>query len=375
MKILFKILLLSSFIPFQGFALNIEDLVVPDGFSINIFEGNIEAPRQMAQGDQGFIFVGSRKSGKVIALHDSDGNGISDSKFVIAENLNSPNGVSFYDGDLYIAEIDKIWKIRDIEQWLITNFDSKPKMELVTDDLPSEDWHGSKWLKHDIEGNIYTSIGAPCNVCLESDPRFATIVRRINQKWEIIAKGVRNSVGFDWHPKSNQLYFTDNGRDWLGDHSPPCELNRLERDGQFFGFPFIHGKDIKDPLYGEIDHGYDLIAPIYEFDAHSAPLGLEFYDKNLFPDDYKYAAFVAVHGSWNRTSKIGYKVVSIHLDQYGQVLYVKEFITGFLKNQTTLGRPVAPLVLFDGSLLISDDYSNQIYRVSYQKPKLNIASE
>lgn len=375
MKLPFKIRFIFFFLPLQGFALNIEDLVVPDGFILNIFEGNIEAPRQMAQGDQGFIFVGSRKSGKVIALLDSDGNGISDSKFVIADNLNSPSGVSFYDGDLYIAEINKIWKIRDVEQWLNTNFDSKPKMELVTDELPSEDWHGWKWLKHDNEGNIYTNIGAPCNVCLENDPRFATIVRWSNQKWEIIAKGVRNSVGFDWHPKSNQLYFTDNGRDWLGDNSPPCELNRLEREGQFFGFPFTHGIDIKDPVYGEIDHGYELIAPIYEFDAHSAPLGLEFYDKNLFPEDYKYAAFVAVHGSWNRASKVGYKVVSVHLDQDGQVLYVKEFITGFLNNQSTLGRPAAPLVLVDGSLLISDDYSNQIYRVSYQKPNSNIASE
>ena len=375
MKILFKIACLFFFLPFQGFALDIENLVVPDGFSINIFEGNIEAPRQVAQGDQGFIFVGSRKSGKVVALLDSDVNGISDSKIVIAEDLNSPSGVSFYDGDLYIAEIDKIWRIRNIESWLNKNFDSKPKMELITDDLPSEDWHGWKWLKHDNDGNIYTNIGAPCNVCLKSDPRFATIVRWNEQEWEIVAKGVRNSVGFDWHPKSNLMYFTDNGRDWLGDNSPPCELNRLDKEGQFFGFPFMHGRDIKDPEYGELEHGFELIEPIYEFDAHSAPLGIEFYDRDLFPEVYRDAAFIAVHGSWNRTSKTGYKVVSAHLDENGQVLFVKEFITGFLDDQNTLGRPAAPLVLADGTLLISDDYANKIYRVSYQNPKLVLATK
>ncbi|MEL0239129.1 MAG: PQQ-dependent sugar dehydrogenase, partial [Gammaproteobacteria bacterium] len=342
----------------------INHLSVPDGFSISIFADNIISPRQMAEGNKGYIFVGSRKGKEIIVLKDSDGNGISDFKRVIASSLSQPSGVSFYNGDLYFSEIDKIWKIEDIETWIENRNSGLPEKILVSDSLPSDEWHGWKWLAHNSLGELFTNIGAPCNVCIREDQRYATIVKFVDEKWVPVARGVRNSVGFDFHPDSEELYFGDNGRDWLGDDEPSCELNRLIKDGSHFGFPYLHASNIIDPEFGEIVHGYDINLPIAELGAHVAPTGLTFYDHYSFGPEYKNNIFIALHGSWNRSSKVGYKLLRVSLDNSGNVLATEDFVTGFLANQSVLGRPSAPMVLKDGSLLLSDDKSNTIYRVT-----------
>ena len=353
---LFSILLLPSIL----FA---QDLNIPSGLKLEIFTDQIDSPRQMTQGSMGTIFVGSRKTGSVFAVKDQDENGRADKVRVIAENLNQPAGVSMFGGDLYIAEIDKIWKIKDIENWLISNPTSRPPLELVSDDLPDDEWHGWKWLVHDRGGNLYTNIGAPCNVCLKEDPRYATIVKYDGNNWGIVARGVRNSVGFDFHPVSGELYFGDNGRDWLGDDTPSCELNRLTKEGSHFGFPYLHDSKTIDPEFGKVSHGFSLQKPILELGAHVAPTGLVFYDHDALGGEYTNNIFLTLHGSWNRSSKVGYKVIRVILDDQGEVVRTEDFVTGFLDGETVIGRPGAPMVMSDGSLLIADDKQSIIYRV------------
>ena len=359
-----KFLLITIiFLSFNAFSLDSGSLKVPDGFALEVFAKDIEAPRQMAEGDRGYIFVGSRKAGELIVIKDFDNNGISDYKRVIANSLNQPSGVSFYEGDIYFSEIDKIWKIENIEQWLDSNSSGIPEKVLVSSSLPDDEWHGWKWIAHDQSGNIFTNIGAPCNVCLKDDQRFSSIVKFEDNEWKPVARGVRNSVGFDFHPISGELYFGDNGRDWLGDDSPSCELNRLEKEGSHFGFPYLHATDVADPEFGNVAHGYDIKLPILELGAHVAPTGLIFYDHEAFGPEFTNNIFIALHGSWNRTSKVGYKLVRVVLDDLGNPKSMEDFVTGFLDNQTVLGRPSAPMLLKDGSLLLSDDKSNTIFRI------------
>jgi glucose/arabinose dehydrogenase len=355
-----------KFLLFSPLAIFGDKFNVPEGLEVKLFSDQVVAPRQMAEGSSGYIFVGSRKSGLVSAIIDLDFNGKADSTRVVANNLNQPAGVSLFDGDLYIAEIDKIWRIKGIEAWLKENPSGIPPKELVSDDLPSDEWHGWKWLKHDSAGNLYTNIGAPCNVCLENDQRYASILKFDGQQWSVIARGVRNSVGFDFHPQTGELYFGDNGRDWLGDNLPSCELNRLRKEGSHFGFPFLHDSKTIDPEFGNISHGFDIQLPILELGAHVAPTGLAFYNSEAM-GEYKNNIFITLHGSWNSSTKVGYKVVRIVLDQYGNVDFAEDFMTGFLSDGVVLGRPSAPMVMKNGSILISDDASNKIYIIRKSK--------
>ena len=349
-------------------AIEVAHLEVPDEFSIDIFTKEVISPRQMAEGSNGYIFVGS-KIGNVYALRDHDGNGRIDSVITIAEGLNDSSGVAYKNGTLFIAEIDKTWKIDEIEEKL-SDFDKKNlKMELVTDELPSDKWHGRKWIMIDHDDSILMNIGAPCNVCLNEDERYATIIRFKDNNWSIEARGVRNTVGFDWNPVNEKLYFTDNGRDWMGDTMPSCELNILEKGGDFFGFPYLHADNTIDPEFGDYDHGYEIKKPVLNLGAHVAPTGIEFYTGNLFPADYKNNAFITLHGSWNSSKKVGYKVIRVIFDKNGNVISSKDFLTGFLDGERVMGRPAAPLMLSDGSLLISDDHANAIYRVK-RAPKI-----
>ena len=321
----------------------------------------------MAEGKKGTIFVGE-KGGQVLALIDSDKNGQADSKIVVADNLTYSTGISLFNGDLYFSEISKIWKIENVEKW-VSNYtiDSNfPEKILVVDNLPNDKWHGWKWLRHDQQGGLYFNIGAPCNICLSENPQYASILKYQDNELNYIAKGVRNSVGFDFHPVSELLFFTDNGRDWLGDDSPSCELNRLDFDGQFFGYPFKHASSVVDPEFGHINPGYDFVDPILELGAHVAPTGISFYDADMFPVKMKNNLFIVLHGSWNRTEKVGYKVIRVEIDESGNAINSNDFITGWLKNDKVIGRPSAPLVRNDGSLLISDDKANVIYQVTYQ---------
>ena len=341
-------------------------LILEQGFDISIFASNLDAPRQMVEGKNGTIFVGER-GGQIIALRDTDNNGQADLKIIIAKDLTYSTGISIYNGDLYFSEISKIWKIESIEEW-VSNYiiDSDlPEKILVVDNLPDDQWHGWKWLKHDEEGGLYFNIGAPCNICLSKNPQYASILKYQDDELTYVAKGVRNSVGFDFHPVSKKLFFTDNGRDWLGDDSPSCELNRVDFDGQFFGYPFKHASGVIDPEFGHLNPGYDFVDPILELGAHVAPTGVSFYDADMFPAKMKNNLFIALHGSWNRTEKVGYKVMRVEINEDG-TLNSHDFITGWLTKGKVKGRPSAPLVRNDGSLLISDDKANVIYQVTYQ---------
>ena len=232
-KILFFIVFFPG-ISLDLLSLNIEKLKVEKGYEISIFAQDLDSPRQMAEGKDGTIFVAER-GGQIIALYDSDKNGQADSKTILAKGLTSSTGLSLYEGDLYFSEISHIWKIENIEDWLADNMlmVGFPEKVLVKDDLPKDTWHGWKWLQHDQQGNLYLNVGAPCNICLSDNPQYASILRLKDDRWEHVAKGVRNSVGFAFHPESRKLFFTDNGRDWMGDDIPSCELNRVDLDGQF----------------------------------------------------------------------------------------------------------------------------------------------
>ena len=366
----YKILnLISFFIFFHPVlpAQNIDNLVLDPGFKISIFAENLSSPRQIAQGKNGTIFVGER-TGQIIALTDTDQNGQADKKKVIAEGLEYSTGISIFNGDLYFSEISKIWKIENIESWLNENNSRSdlPKKILVTDQLPGDKWHGWKWLKHDEQGGLYFNVGAPCNICLSENSQYASILKIINGEWQYIARGVRNSVGFDFHPVTQKLFFTDNGRDWLGDDSPSCELNRVDQDGQFFGYPFKHASNIMDPEFGDLNSGFDYVDPILELGAHVAPTGVAFYTGSMFPSQMKNNLFIALHGSWNRSSKVGYKVIRVSFDKNGNVEESNDFISGWLKDESVSGRPAAPFVLSDGSMLLSDDKANVIYRITYE---------
>jgi glucose/arabinose dehydrogenase len=364
---IFLFILLFLFINEGLLAQNLEQLKLDPGFQISIFAKDLDAPRQMAEGKNGTIFVAER-GGQILALADTDNNGQIDSRIIIAKDLNLSTGLSLFNGDLYFSEVSKIWKINNIEEWLKNprDADKFPEKNLVIDNLPDDTWHGWKWLQHDQQGRLYFNVGAPCNICLSDNQQFASILRIDNDLIEHVARGVRNSVGFDFHPQTKKLFFTDNGRDWLGDNSPSCELNRVDTEGQFFGYPYKHASDISDPDFGDIDPGYDFIDPILELGAHVAPTGVSFYKGGMFPDQMRDNLFIALHGSWNRTEKVGYKLLRVVFDDKGDVISSEDFITGWLKNGKVSGRPSAPLFRNDGSLLLSDDKANVIYLVTYK---------
>jgi glucose/arabinose dehydrogenase len=245
---------------FFGLILNVQSndvnkLNIPEGFQITIYAENIESPRQITESEDGYIIVGSKNGKSIYALSDNDNDGFAEEKILIANGLQNPTGVTVHKGDLYFSEIDKIWIINNIDGWL-KNPGELPKKEVFMDDLPSETWHGYKYIDFGPDNNLYIPVGVPCNICLEpqtKDERFAAIHKYENGKLVTVASGVRNSVGFDWHPVTNKLYFSDNGRDWLGDNSPSCELNVIEKDGSFFGYPYKHAKDVIDPEFGKIN--------------------------------------------------------------------------------------------------------------------------
>ena len=349
----------------------LDKLIIPDGFEISIYAENLDSPRQLTETDKGYVVAGSKKGDKIYAFLDSNSDGYAEKRILVAENLQNPTGVTFHNGDLYFAEIDTIWVIRDIDNWLSSNSSVLPTKSIYMNNLPSETWHGFKYIDFGPDGNMYIPVGVPCNICLEpqtSDKRFAAIHKYVDGELITVADGVRNSVGFDWHPLTGKLYFSDNGRDWLGDDSPSCELNVVDTEGSFYGYPFKHASDVIDPEFGHMLSSFDrdLVDPIAELGPHVAPLGIAFYDKENFPAKYKNSVFVALHGSWNRTKKSGYTLVFIKLDDDGNYLYQEDFISGWLSNESAWGRPVSPYIMRDGSMLLSDDKYNVIYRVSYK---------
>ena len=366
-----SLILLISFYNFISADSFVDKLNIPDGFEISIFADNLNSPRQLAETEKGYVVAGSKKGDKLFALHDIDSDGYAEERILLAENLQNPTGVTFHNGDLYFAEIDTIWVIRDIDKLLSSNPNTLPTKSIYMNNLPSETWHGFKYIDFGPDNNLYIPVGVPCNICLEpqtNDKRFAAIHKYVDGELITVADGVRNSVGFDWHPLTGKLYFSDNGRDWLGDDSPSCELNVVNTEGSFYGYPFKHASDVIDPEFGHLLQSFDrdLVDPIAELGPHVAPLGIAFYDKENFPAKYKNSVFVALHGSWNRTKKSGYTLVFVKLDDDGNYLYQEDFISGWLSNESAWGRPVSPYIMKDGSMLLSDDKYNVIYRVTYK---------
>lgn len=347
--------------------LKLETLVLPKGFSIDLF-ARVENARSMALSPSGIVYVGNRGGDKVYALRDNNGDFKADEIFVIAKDMRMPNGVAFKDGDLYVAEVSKLWKFPEIEDHL-----SDPQKELIYDDYPTDGHHGWKYIAFGPDGKLYIPVGAPCNICESKNEMFASISRMNpdGSDREIYAYGVRNTVGFDWHPTSGDLYFTDNGRDMMSDELPPCELNRVSEKGQHFGYPYCHAGNITDPEFGEKRPCEEFVQPVQRLDPHVAPLGMKFYTGAMFPEAYKNVAFIAEHGSWNRSAEAGhtgYKITTVTLTDGTGTAY-EDFITGFLNKETNKawGRPVDVLMLPDGSMLISDDLTGSIYRISYDK--------
>lgn len=344
--------------------LPLDKLKLPAGFKIEVY-AEVDDARSMAWSPTGVLYVGNRNKDKVYAVKDVDGDFKADKKWTVASGLNSPNGVAFKDGDLYIAEISRITKLPKIE----SNLAAPPAPVVVNDHYPTEGHHGWKYIAFGPDGKLYVPVGAPCNICESKDEIFASITR-INADGsgrEVYARGIRNTVGFTWHPTTKALWFTDNGRDMLGDDIPSCELNVASRSGQHFGYPYCHEGSIKDPEFGAKRNCNEFIAPADKLGPHVAPLGLKFYTGKQFPKAYENQIFVAEHGSWNRSKKIGYNVTLVKVVD-SKVTGHEKFIEGWLDDSTqkSWGRPVDVLLLPDGSMLISDDQANVIYRVSYK---------
>jgi glucose/arabinose dehydrogenase len=341
----------------------VERLALPPGFAIAEYSTVVPNARSLALGARGTVFVGTRKEGVVYALVDSDRDGRAETRHVIARGLEMPNGIAFKDGALWVVTNDRILRFDAIEQRL----SDPPAPVQVADDLPDEDHHGWRYAGFGPDGRLYYAIGAPCNVCDRDAEGFATIVRAgpDGRGREVVARGVRNSVGFDWHPRTGALWFTDNGRDWLGDDAPPDEINALARDPKggapHYGFPHCHGGTIADPDFAAGRPCTSFQPPKVALGAHVAPLGLRFYRGDGFGPEYRDAAFVAEHGSWNRTAKVGHRVMVLR-EREGKLRY-EPFVTGFLDGQDALGRPVDLLQLPDGSLLLSDDKAGAVYRI------------
>lgn len=343
----------------------LEGIRLPEGFRITVFAADVENARAMCWGDQGTLFVGSRGEGVVHALRDKDGDGRADERFVVASGLRMPVGVAFKDGDLYVSVVNGVVKLEGIEERLA----SPPQPTVAFDDYPSDTHHGWKFIAFGPDGKLHVPVGAPCNICLSDDSIYASITRVAvdGSGREIIAHGVRNTVGFDWHPVTGRLWFTDNGRDWLGDDSPDCELNMLAREGDHFGYPFCHAGTVPDPEFGERRPCADFVPPAAKLGAHTAPLGMRFYTGEQFPDRYRNAIFIAEHGSWNRSTPVGYRVVVAFPNDDGTATS-EVFADGWLSGNRAWGRPVDVLQAPDGSLLISDDAANMIYRITYAGP-------
>ena len=355
--IVFALMAFGSLARAAADSLPLASLVVPPGFAIELF-ARVPDARQMALG-QNTLFVGSMRAGRVYAIPLQGPR----TPHVIAEGLNLPVGVAFRDGDLYVSSVSRILRFTDIE----VRLEHPPKPEVVSSAYPTDTHHGWKFIAFGPDGRLYVPVGAPCNICEPDPDRYATITALdvATGATEVVARGVRNTVGFDWHPQSGELWFTDNGRDWLGDDAPPDELNRLGRPGEHFGYPYCHGGTIGDPEFGRARRCSEFVPPVQNLGAHVASLGMRFYAGKQFPERYRNAVFIAEHGSWNRSKKDGYRVSVVRLRNSRSVSY-ETFVTGWLQGERAWGRPADVLVMRDGSLLVSDDHVGAIYRVTYR---------
>lgn len=348
--------------------LPLEQIKLPPGFSIEVWT-RIDNPRQMALGRHdergGTLFVGSMQAGKVHAVrYGADFRAASAT--TVASDLARPVGVAYQDGRLYVSAINRILRFDNIEQRL----ENPPEAVTVIDEFPTETHHGWKFIAFGPDGKLYVPVGAPCNICDPDSARYANI-QRMNADGsgrEVFARGVRNTVGFDWHPQTKELWFTENGRDLLGDDLPPDELNHAPNAGLHFGYPYCHGGNLPDPQFGARRACNEFVAPAQKLLPHAASLGMRFYTGSMFPPEYRNQIFIAEHGSWNRSKKIGYRISLVRLQGDKAVAY-ESFASGWLQGERAWGRPADVLVLPDGSLLVADDQADAIYRITYRPPQ------
>ncbi len=346
----------ASEIPLSSFKL-------PPGFKAEIWASGIPGGRAMARGEGGKIYVGTRGIGRVYEITD---NGTTRTSRVVVDKLTQPAGVAFRNGSLYVMAIDKVLRFDGIEN----NPGVAPVDMTAAFNLPKEQHHNWKYIAFGPDGKLYVPFGAPCNIC-EPPPEYAQI-RRYNADgsgMEVIARGVRNTVGFDWHPVTKELWFTDHGRDWMGDDTPEDELNRVSKTGLNFGFPYCHANGVADKDIKKANPCDGVTLPVQTMGPHAAVMGAHFYTGNMFPAEYKNVLFVARKGSWNRTKKFGFDVVTVRADADGKNPKITPFMTGFLDpaTDTFTGRPAYLLQLPDGSLLVSDEQLGAIYRISYAR--------
>lgn len=370
------LLILACLAPRAGWAASAtgEDLgeklsriTLPPGFSIQLFAKDLENARSMTLGDRQTLFVGTRRQGSVYAIRlDKDWRPLE--TFLVASGLRMPNGVAFRNGALYVAEADRILRFDNIESSLL----NPPKPVTVFKKYPSDEAHGWKYIAFGPDGKLYVPVGAPCNICERDNPIYASITRLDpdGRNLEIFARGVRNTVGFDFHPRTGELWFTNNGRDWMGDDQPPDTLHQAPRPGLHFGFPYCHAGRIPDPDHGGKRACAEFAQPAIDLAPHAAALGMKFYTGDQFPPEYQGQIFIAEHGSWNRSTPIGYRLTLVRL-QGDRAASYETFAEGWLPPEPGAkpwGRPVDLLVLPDGSLLVSDDLAGAIYRITHDRP-------
>jgi len=349
--------------PATSLGLPLEQIKLPAGFEISVYASGVENARSMTLSPNGTLFVGTRSAGKVYAIVDRNGDFQADDVITMARGLNSPNGVAFSDGALYVAEVNRVIRFDNIESHLKSSL----QPVVVNDKFPKDGHHGWKFMRFGPDGLLYVPVGAPCNICERNPDRYAVIMRmqRDGANLETFARGIRNTVGFDWHPVTKELWFTDNGRDWLGDDQPPDELNHAPQPGMHFGFPYCHGGNLPDPEFGSKHTCSEFAPPVQKLAPHAAALGMRFYTGTMFPESYRQQIFIAEHGSWNRTTPLGYRITLVRLDSNRAVSY-EPFAEGWLQNGRPWGRPVDVLIMPDGSLLVSDDRADVIYRIRYK---------
>ena len=338
---------------------------LPKGFSVSVYADDLPGARILRMTKSGDLLLSLPHKGRIVLLkRDEDGNGKPDGRYELINGLNLPHGMDFYRSWLYIAETGSVGRIRFDDKTRLTS----GEYERIITDIPSGGGHWSRTIKFSQDGFMYVSVGSNCNVCEEKNPKRAALLRYLpdGSHGEIYASGLRNTVGFDWHPITKELYGVDNGRDYLRDDFPPCELNRIEQ-GKFYGWPYANGNRISDPDFGQGNEQIILksMPPAYEFNAHTAPLGITFIRGESLPSRYKNSALVALHGSWNRTEKIGYQVILLHFDKAGHISE-HDFMTGFEVDGDVIGRPVDIAEDKNGNIYISDDFTGSVYRVTYQ---------
>ncbi|MDO8596893.1 MAG: PQQ-dependent sugar dehydrogenase [Sulfuricaulis sp.] len=344
--------------------LPLEKIKLPPGFEISVFADNVPNARAMALGSRGTLFVGSMRAGRVYALKIRDNKAVE--TLTIAAGLNLPVGVAFRNGALYVSAVDRVLRYDNIEADLA----APPRPVVVSDRFPPEAHHGWKFIAFGPDGMLYVPVGAPCNICNPDSSRYANIMRirvdKDDRAPEVFVRGVRNSVGFDWHPETKELWFTDNGRDWLGDEAPDDELNHAPRKDMHFGYPFCHAGDIADPEFGHLRKCSEFTPPAVKLGPHVAALGMRFYTGAMFPAEYRNNIFIAEQGSWNRSRKTGYRVMRVAVAG-GRTVKHEVFAEGWLQGQAAWGRPADVLVMPDGALLVSDDHAGAIYRIIYRQ--------